>query len=84
VDDLNDPRISAYKPQRRLLLPAPPGWRRKLSAAQRKARREQEARAEARISRLHLVGLTSAAVIIMGLVLAAVLGMVVAVLVSHH
>ena len=84
MDDLNDPRISAYKPQRRLLLPAPPGWRRKLSVAQRKARREQEARAEARISRLHLVGLTSAAVIVMGLVLAAVLGMVVAVLVSHH
>ena len=84
VDDLNDPRISAYKPQRRLLLPAPPGLRRKRSAAQRKARREQEARAETRIARLHLVGLTSAGVIVMGVVLVAVLVMVVGVLISRH
>ena len=67
-----------------LLLPAPPGLRRKRSAAQRKARREQEARAETRIARLHLVGLTSAVVIVMGVVLVAVLVMVVGVLVSRH
>ncbi len=84
MDDLNDPRISAYKPQRRLLLPAPPRGRPKLSAAQRKARREQKARAEARIARLHLVGLTSAAVVVMGLVPATVLVMLVLVLSSHH
>ena len=36
MDDLNDPRISAYKPQRRLRLPAPPGYRPKLGKAQRK------------------------------------------------
>ena len=47
MDDLNDPRISAYKPQRRLLLPAPPGLRPKLS----KARRKQKARAKARADR---------------------------------
>lgn len=84
MEDLNDPRISAYKPQRRLLLPAPPGPRRKLSAAQRKARRAREARAEARIARLHLVGLTDAGVIVMGLVLVAVLVILVVVLAGHH
>jgi hypothetical protein len=36
MEDLNDPRISAYKPQRRLRLPAPPGYRPKLGKAQRK------------------------------------------------
>jgi hypothetical protein len=79
MDDLNDPRISAYKPQRRLLLPAPPGYRRKLSKAQRK----QKELAEARATRLHLVGLTNAAVIVVGLVTAAVVVMLVLVLISH-
>jgi hypothetical protein len=49
-----------------------------------KAEREQERRAEARAERLHLAGLTSAAVVIMGVVLAAVLVMVVLVLVTGH
>jgi len=81
MDDLNDPRISAYKPQRRLLLPAPPGYRRKRSRAQRR----QKARADARATRLHLVGLTDAAVIVMGLVAAAaVVVVLVLMLVSHH
>ena len=81
MDDLNDPRISAYKPQRRLLLPAPPGYRRKLSKAQRK----QKAQAETRAKRLHLVGLTDAAVIVMALAVVAVAVMLlVAVLMSHH
>jgi hypothetical protein len=66
MDDLNDPRISAYKPQRRLLLPAPPGYRRKRS----KAGRKQGALAEARIARLHLVGLTRAGMIVMGCLVA--------------
>ena len=47
MDDLNDPRISAYKPQGRLLLPTPPGYRRKLSKAQRKQKALAETRAEA-------------------------------------
>jgi hypothetical protein len=67
VDDLNNPRISAYKPQRRLLLPKPPGYRSKPSKAQRR----QKARADARATRMHLVGLTDAAVIVMGLAAAA-------------
>jgi hypothetical protein len=80
MDDLNDPRISAYKAQRRLRLPAPPGYRRKPSKAQRK----QKALSEARATRLHLVGLTDAAVIVMGLVAAAMVVIVlVLVLISH-
>jgi hypothetical protein len=51
MDDLNDPRISAYKPQRRL----------------------------------HLVGLTDAAVIVMALVAAALVVVVlVLMLISHR
>jgi hypothetical protein len=80
MDDLNDPRISAYKAQRRLRLPPPPGYRWKLSKAQRK----QKALAEARATRLHLVGLTDAAVIVMGLVAAAAVVMLfVLALISH-
>jgi hypothetical protein len=71
VDDLNDPRISAYKPQRRLLLPAPPGPRPRRS----KARREQKARADARAARLHLVGLTDVGIVVMGLLIVAVVVM---------
>ena len=55
MDDLNDPRISAYKPQRRLRLPAPPGYRPQLGKAQRKQKVLGEKRAEARATRLHLV-----------------------------
>lgn len=71
MDDLNNPRISAYKPQRRLLLPKPPGYRRKLSKAQRKQRALAEEREEKRIARLHLVGLTNTAVAVMGVAAAA-------------
>ena len=85
MDDLNDPRISAYKPQRRLLLPAPPGWRPKLSKARRKQKARAEARANRRATRLHLVGLTNAAVIVMGgLVGVAVVVVVVLAMISHH
>jgi hypothetical protein len=85
MDDLNDPRISAYKPQRRLLLPAPPGWRPKLGKAQRKQKALAEARAGARATRWHLVGLTDAAVIVIGLVAAAMVVMLfVLVLISHY
>jgi hypothetical protein len=61
-------------------VPPPPGPPPKRS----KAEREQEKRAEARAERLHLVALTNAGVIIMGVVLAAVVVMVVLALVSHH
>ena len=60
----------------------PPEWAR--SPKPGKAEREQEKRAEARAERLHLVALTNAAVIIMGIVLGAVVIMLVLVLVSHH
>jgi hypothetical protein len=84
MDDLNDPRISAYKPQRRLLLPAPPGHKRKLNKAQRKQKARAEARADARATRWHLVGLTDAAVIVMGLVVAAMVGMVFVLMLIGH
>ena len=84
MDDLNDPKISAYKPQRRLLLPKPPGYRRKLSKAQRKQKALAEQRAEKRIARLHLVGLTDAAVIVMALVAVAVVVVLTVVMISHH
>jgi hypothetical protein len=80
MDDLNDPRISAYKPQRRLLLPAPPGYRRQRSKIQRK----QKALADARASRLHLAGWTGAAAIVMGLAAAVMVVLLMAVLISHH
>jgi hypothetical protein len=82
MDDLNDPRISAYKPQRRILLPAPPGPHRKKRLS--KAQRKQQARAEARAARMHLVGLTDAAAIIMGVVVAAVVVVLIVVMISHH
>jgi hypothetical protein len=61
-------------------VPPPPGPPPKPS----KAEREQEKRAEARAERLHLAGLSNAAVIIMGVVLAAVVVMLVLVLVTRH
>jgi hypothetical protein len=61
----------------------PPPWARKPPEPS-KAEREQAKRAEARAERLHLAGLTNAAVIIMGVVLCAVVVMLVLVLASHH
>ena len=61
-------------------LPPPPGPPAKRS----KAERERERRAEARAERLHLAGLTSAGVIVMGVVLSAAVVGLVLVLVSHH
>jgi hypothetical protein len=83
MDDLNDPRISAYKPQRRLRVPAPPGPH-KMTEAQRHARRDRQARAEARAARFHLVGLASGGTLVMGVILAVVVVMLVLVLVSRH
>jgi hypothetical protein len=65
---------------RGLRVPPPPGPPPKPS----KAEREQARRAEARAERLHLVGLTNAGVIIMGVVLGAAVVMLVLVLVSRH
>jgi hypothetical protein len=61
-------------------VPPPPGPPPKPSQAER----EQERRAEARAERLHLVGLTNAGVIIMGVVLGAAAVALVVVLVSHR
>ena len=61
-------------------VPAPPGP----PPRPDKAGREQEKRADARAERLHLVGLTSAGVIIMGAVLGAMVVVIVVVLASHH
>jgi len=85
MDNLNDPRISAYKPQRRLLLPAPPGPRRKPGSARHKQEELARARAGARARRLHLTGLTSAALIVLGLVIVAMVVIVlVLALTSQH
>jgi hypothetical protein len=61
-------------------VPPPPGPPPKPS----KAEREQEKRTEARAERLHLVGVTHAGVIIMGVVLGATVVVLVLLLVSHH
>jgi hypothetical protein len=61
-------------------VPPPPGPPPKPS----KAERERAKRAEVQAERLHLVSLTNAGVIIMGVVLGAVVVMLVLVLVSHH
>jgi hypothetical protein len=84
MDDLNDPRISAYKPQRRLLVPKPPGYRNKRSRAQREQLRKQEARNKARIARFHLVGLTTAAVIVLGCSVLALVIVMLVLLVTRH
>jgi len=84
MDDLNDPRISAYRAQRRLLLPAPPGSRPKLSRARHKQKELAEARAEARVARFHLVGLTNAAVIVLGCLVAAGVAVMLVLLITRH
>ena len=61
-------------------LPPPPGPPPKPS----KAEREQEKRADARAERLHLVGLTGAGVVIMGVVLGAAVIALALLLVSRH
>jgi hypothetical protein len=83
MDDLNDPRISAYRAQRRIRLPAPPGYRRKPSGAQQKQKALARARADARATRWHLVGFTDAAMIVIGLVIAAMVVLVL-VLMMHR
>jgi hypothetical protein len=94
MDDPNDPyspdnlswnwfRSPQWRPfsgRRGPRVPPPPGPPPKPS----KAEREQEKRAEARAERLHLVALTNAGVIIMGVVLAVMVVVVALVLVSHH
>jgi hypothetical protein len=61
-------------------VPPPPGPPSKPG----KAERERERRADARAERLHLVGMTNAGVIIMGVVLGAAVVVVVMLLVSQH
>jgi hypothetical protein len=74
------PKSRPFSGRRGPRLPPPPGPRPEPS----KAEREQERRAEARAERLHLVTLTNAGVIIMGVVLGAVVVMLLLVLVSRH
>jgi hypothetical protein len=74
------PKWQPFSGRRGVRLPPPPGPPRKPS----KAEREQHRRAEARAERLHLVGLTNAGVIIMGVVLGVMVVVLVFVLVSHH
>jgi hypothetical protein len=76
------PKWRPFRGRRGPRVPPPP-WARKPSRPG-KAEREQEKRADARAQRLHLVGLTNAAVIIMAVVLGVVVVMLAVVLVSHH
>jgi hypothetical protein len=78
MDDLNDPRISAYKPQRRIIVPAPPG---KKGHGPTKAERERQARADKRAARLHLVGVTNAGTVVMGVIFAVIVVMFLVVLI---
>jgi hypothetical protein len=61
-------------------IPPPPGPPRRPG----KAEREQEKRADARAERLHLVALTNAGVIIMGVVLGVAVIVLVVLLISRH
>jgi hypothetical protein len=65
---------------RGLRVPPPPGPPLRPS----KGERDREKRAEARSERLHLVGLTNAGVIIMGVVVGAAVVVVVLLMVSRH
>ena len=76
------PKWRPFSGRRGPRLPPPP-WARNPPRPS-KAEREQEKRAEARAERLHLAGLTNAAVIIMAVVLGAMVVTVVVVLASHH
>jgi hypothetical protein len=62
----------------------PPGPPPELTPAQREQEARTEARAEARAARLHLPGLLSVGVIVMGLLLAIVVVMSVVALISRH
>jgi hypothetical protein len=74
------PKWRPFSGRRGPRVPPPPGPPSKPG----KAEREQERHAEARAARLHLVGLTNAGVIIMGVVLGAMVVALVLVLVSDH
>jgi hypothetical protein len=95
MDDPNDPRSRdnlswnwsrggpTWRPfsgRRGVRLPPPPGPPPKPS----KAEREQDKRADARAERLHLIGLTSAGVVIMGVILGAAVITLALLLVSRH
>jgi hypothetical protein len=77
---MGGPKWRPFSGRRGPRVPPPPGPRPKPG----KAEREQEERAEARAERLHLVGLTSAGVIIMGVALGAAVVVFAFLLVSHH
>jgi len=76
------PKWRPFSGRRGPRVPPPPWARKPLGPG--KAEREQAKRAEARAERLHLVGLTNAAVIIMAAVLGVAVIMVVFVLVSRY
>ena len=65
------------------LLPVPPGPP-KLTRQEREAAAEAEARAAARMARFHLLSLSRIGLIAVWLLLAAVVGLVLAELISHH
>ncbi len=74
------PKWRPFRGRRGPRVPPPPGPPPKPG----KAEREQEKRAEARAERLHLVGLTDAGVVIMGVALGVAVVVLVVLLVSHH
>lgn len=65
------------------LLPVPPGPP-DLTREEREAAARAEAGAAARMARFHLVGVSRIGVIAAGVLLAAVVGLVLAELISHH
>jgi hypothetical protein len=76
------PKWRPFNGRRGPRLPPPP-WAR-TPPRPSKAERDQAQRTEARAERLHLAGLTNVAVIIMGVVLAAMVVVLVVLLAGHH
>jgi hypothetical protein len=65
-------------------MPVPPGPPPESGKVRREQERESEARAEARLARLHLPGLLSGGVIVMGIALAAIVVLAMVAVLSHH
>lgn len=78
----NRPQFRPFSGRRGPRIPPPPGPRTRPKPS--KAEREHERRAEARAERLHLAALTSAGVVIMGVVLGAAVIVLVVLMVSRH
>lgn len=90
MDDLNDP---SNQPARwrtmgargaKWRMPMPPGPPPPPSKAEREQEQRDQERGAARVDRLHLIGLFSGGVVVMGIALAVVIILAALALTSHH